>query len=494
MATTCPHCQTHFPKSDSVNSRHKAVCVGWQEAVGSQKPLDCLCGHESTSNTQMKRHRLTCEVWRARPKVEVQQARSIKTLQTKYGAEVTNAAQVPEVCAKAKATNLKRYGANSPFSKTSSIYDKVRAANNATPKNHKRGQESHLAKPEVKEKIRQTNLARYGVANPMQSAEVFARARATNLERYGAEEPLSLPHIREQIVATNQVRYGGAAPSNSPEVVEKARQTNLGRWGVEWTNQDPDVRRRQVESQFQNYGTWFFASDEGRTKVKNALIERYGVDHPAKIEGHWERAVATFHRKYGAAHPLLLVEFLEKRRVTCQARFGVDHPLQNPEVYARLIQTVRANYGGVDNVFQSKEVKEKIQQTYLNSTKKISGPNQLEAHFGAANPELLYTGNGAFWRFLPKLGHHKNPDFIVPGPDNSSPKTGVTKVLEVFGNYWHSKVFTGKCNADHEREIVEAYQELGFNCCVVWEEDFRKRPAEVRARVQTWLISNGTKE
>jgi hypothetical protein len=61
---------------------------------------------------------------------------------------------------------------------------------------------------------------------------------------------------------------------------------------------------------------------------------------------------------------------------------------------------------------------------------------------------------------LPKLQHHKNPDFILPGPHPDNPKKAVTHVVEAFGDYWHSKMFTGKAPFDHERELVEAFQRL----------------------------------
>src|SRR3989304_2876997 len=97
---TCPYCH-HFFKS--ITSRHKVICEGWPRAT---PPEPCLCGHESTSSTQMKRHRGTCDVWKARDAKAVTLERKMKTSLERYG--VKDAAHAPEVVAKRKATIQER--------------------------------------------------------------------------------------------------------------------------------------------------------------------------------------------------------------------------------------------------------------------------------------------------------------------------------------------------------------------------------------------------
>jgi hypothetical protein len=268
---------------------------------------------------------------------------------------------------------------------------------------------------------------------------IRAKTQATNLERYGAEESLASPVIREKIVATNQERYGGPAPSCSAEVVERARQTNLERWGVEWTAQHPEVRQKQLDSMIRKYGSHFFASEVGKQTLRDILLDKYGVPFAPQIEGHWKRCVATF-----------------------QARYGVDHPRQDPVYFQTILDSIR-----------------------------LPGPNRLETRFATLNPELLYVGNGGYWCWLPKLGQHKNVDFISPGPDPEHPKKGVTKVVEVFGNYWHSELFTGKAPFEHEQELVDGFLAIGIACLVVWESEVKRDPGTVRSRVLEFLSSKG---
>jgi len=100
-----------------------------------------------------------------------------------------------------------------------------------------------------------------------------------------------------------------------------------------------------------------------------------------------------------------------------------------------------------------------------------------------AEGSLVFTGDGAWWRLLPLLGRNKNPDFIVPGPDPENPKKGVTKVVEAFGDYWHSRMFTGKVPFAHESELIEAFAQIGIECLVLWESEVLADPEGIRKKL-----------
>ena len=433
----CPHCQANLP---SITSRHKAVCPGWPKAP---PPDPCLCGHVSTSLTQMKRHKQGCDVWKARDAKAVRAERKRATNVARYGVE--DATQTPEARARRAATNVARYGADNPFAKGASTFQKVQDAIDGKRPVLK-GADNPFAKPDVQEKVRAAMVEKYGAANPQQVREIRARTRDTMHARYGGEL-LGSPVLREQINTTNLARYGTTEPSRTPEVTERIRQTNLARYGVEWTNQDPDVRRRQLETMFAHYdGKHYFASEEGKREVRAALTERYGVEFPGAIDGHWDKAVAAFRERYGVDHPLQLEEFRAKQRATNIERYGQPFP------------------GATDK-----------------------GPNKLEALVASFAPTLIYTGNHTFWKWLPKLGRHKNPDFLVPGPDPENPQRDIVKVIEVFGDFWHSRMFTGKAPFDHEQDLIDAYADIGIACLVLWESEVKTRPDDVRARIAAHL-------
>ena len=439
MPATCPHCSREFP-GEKLNSRHLAKC---NPSAGPSAP-PCLCGHESTSLTQMKRHRQGCEAWQARDAQALAAERRVETNLTRHG--VADASQSPETRAQRAATNRERYGAANPFAKESSVFDKVQASLEGK-RPVLRGAENPFAQSEVKEKIRARLRERYGVENPQQAPEIRERTKATVLKRYGGEL-LASPVIRAKAEATNLARYGVPFAGGTPEVQARVIETNMARYGVPHTCMDPEVRRKQLETMESHYGGHFFASEEGKGAIRAALKEKFGVEFPGAIEGHWAKVVATFKERLGVEHPLRLIEFLEKQQATNIERYGTPFP-------------------GLRH----------------------HGPNGLEQRVADLAPpsSLLFTGDGMFWRWMPKLGHNKNPDFIVPGPDPAKPKKGVTRVVEAFGNFWHSKMFTGKAPFEHESELIDAYRDIGIECLIVWESEVKADPEGIRARLGEFL-------
>jgi hypothetical protein len=392
----------------------------------------------------MKRHRRTCPAWQGRDKNAVQQARTEAAFTEKYGEGVTNARHVAEAEERRKATVQERYGAENVFSKDSTLFNQVQASLEGKRPVLK-GEDNPFAQPDVQEKIRQHWQREYGVGNPQQVPEIRAQTKATNLERYGGEM-LGSPELAAKVRATNKARYGDEFPQRTDEVKTRIIETNEARYGVPWTSMDPEVRTKQLATMEAKYGSHFFASEEGKGIVRAAMLEKYGVEFWMQTEGAWDKLVETF-----------------------RERFGVDHPLQDPEILARARQTCIDRYGTPFPGLMNK------------------GPNKLEQRVWDKAPQLMFTGDGSFWRWLPALDAYKNPDFLLPGPDPEHPFRGVTKVIEVFGDYWHGRMRTGKAGFEHEQELVDAFADIGFECLVVWESHVKNDPDEVGGRLRAFL-------
>jgi len=452
MPVVCPHCHHTFG-GNKVSSRHIANCPNWPRTLTDP----CLCGFQATSDNKLKAHKRACPDWQARDKKAVRAQRLRETSLARYGVE--DCRRMESANQKREETNVARYGAANPFSRESNVFDKVQSSLDGK-RPVLRGAANPFAKPEVKAKIRLFFKVRYGVENPQQNSEVKAKTRRTNLVRYGGTL-LGSPVLRAKARLTNATRYGDAFPQRTQFVKDRQRETNLDRWGVEWTGQNPEVRRKQLETHHERYGSHWFASEEGKAEIKRVFQERYGVDHWMQKDGAWEQLVQTFQERYGVDHPLQLAEFLEKQRNTNMRNWGAPHPMQNREHARERLEKMRPGVG----------------------------PNGLERTVLELAPagSLLFTGDFTFWRWLPTLGKHKNPDFIVPGPDPENPKRGVTRVVEAFGDFWHSRMFTGKVPFDHEQDLIDAYAEVGISCLVLWESEIHADPEATRLRLNAHL-------
>ena len=105
---------------------------------------------------------------------------------------------------------------------------------------------------EFKKKRLETCLSKFGVESPLQNKEIMNKVRSTNLERYGCASPSQVPEFKEKAKFTILEHFGVNCASKSEKVKEKIRMTNLQRYGVPYTQQSPEVRAKANETLCKN--------------------------------------------------------------------------------------------------------------------------------------------------------------------------------------------------------------------------------------------------
>lgn len=73
--------------------------------------------------------------------------------------------------------------------------------------------------------------------------------------------------------------------------------------------------------------------------------------------------------------------------------------------------------------------------------------------------EYRYVGDGSV------LIGYKNPDFI--NINNQK------KIIEIYGNYWHSKERTGRTKRQEENQRTKHFAKYGFQTLIVWERELK---------------------
>jgi len=71
--------------------------------------------------------------------------------------------------------------------------------------------------------------------------------------------------------------------------------------------------------------------------------------------------------------------------------------------------------------------------------------------------EYKYVGDGSI------LIGFKNPDFVNIN--------GQKKVIELFGDYWHSEGVTGVSEEQHVQERKDTFRKYGYQTLVIWEHE-----------------------
>jgi len=113
-----------------------------------------------------------------------------------------------------------------------------------------------------------------------------------------------------------------------------------------------------------NFGCETCAKILKTERIKETMLNKYGVEHAAQSEFFKDKMRQTTFEKYGVEHASQTNEFKEKKKLTNLERYGCEYGLQNKDVKNKKIMTNLKRYG-VENVMQNKQIQENTKLTNL---------------------------------------------------------------------------------------------------------------------------------
>jgi hypothetical protein len=120
----------------------------------------------------------------------------------------------------------------------------------------------------VKEKKRQSYLAKYGVENPSQSGIIQKKIRQTSIEKYGSNHFLASKEVIEKREQNNKDKYGVANVFQLEEIKDKIKETNLKNLGVENPAQSDKIRKKIKRLSLDKFYLKLLESSRLRGKVE----------------------------------------------------------------------------------------------------------------------------------------------------------------------------------------------------------------------------------
>lgn len=162
-------------------------------------------------------------------------------------------------------------------------------------------------------------------------------------------------------------------------------------------------------------------SEKGRNNIKKACGRPEVIAKTHTSESNRKRSETL----RGRLKPKRFVEDLKKR-------------YKNPEYKEKWLKSI---FGGL-GLRPTKP--EKVVQKILNNL---------------FPEEWKYVGDGSI------LIGFKNPDFMNVN--------GQKKVIEMFGDYWHSKKVTGKTKKQEENQRIKHFAGYGYKTLIIWERELR---------------------
>lgn len=186
---------------------------------------------------------------------------------------------------------------------------------------------------EIKEKRRQTCLAKYGVDNPRKAESIKEKAKQTSLAKYGTSNPASSQIIKDKIKQSFLEKYGVDNISRLDSVKKKLSEINSVKFAPRAPIWD-QIRQTNIEK----YGFDNPAKNEDvKNKIKETNIERYGVENPSQNKKIIEKMRNTNLKKYGASCYLRSEEDINKTLESNLEKYGFLYPQQNPEIKKKIL-------------------------------------------------------------------------------------------------------------------------------------------------------------
>jgi|LakMenEpi03Aug12_release.lakeMendotaPanAssembly.Ray.scaffolds.fasta_scaffold156046_2 hypothetical protein len=310
-----------------------------------------------------------------------------KSNKQKYGVEFVS--QVPEIRQKVEETMVEKYGVKYT-TQSKELYEKMKNNNM-----DKYGVEFVSQVPEIRQKAQNTMLEKYGDIHALKIDEFKKKSQNTMLEKYGYIYASQVPEIRQKAINTTIERYGVEYATQSNIIQEKTIQTNLKKYGVERASQSKEVQNKIKETCIEKYGVeHYFQSNDKNIKSINTCLEKYGVEFVSQVPKIRQKVEETCLEKYGVKCTLQSEDIREKSKQSCMDKYGVEFVSQVPEIRQKSKQTCLKKYG-VEHPAQNKEIMDKCSKNAY-KLKEYTMPSgniiKIQGYENYAMDEILQNG------------------------------------------------------------------------------------------------------
>ena len=157
--------------------------------------------------------------------------------------------------------------------------------------------ETSVAKLESsKEKSKKTNLEKYGVDNINKLPEFIKKRKENNLKKWGVENPMQFNIIKEKQKNTIVEKYGVDNVSKLEEVKNKKKETTLSNFGVDVPLKSELIKEKVKKTNLKKHGKEFFTKSEGYRK------ENYNIANDTFYLNYIDNGISLFKCDYELNH------------------------------------------------------------------------------------------------------------------------------------------------------------------------------------------------
>lgn len=279
----------------------------------------------------------------------------------------------------------------------------------------------------------------------------------------------------EKIKKTNLDRYGHESHNKNSEVQVKRKRTMVQKYGALVS----DKTRKKASER----------SSELNIKGRQTLIERYGVSNPSQLSDHQEKVTSTFQEKYGVDHYSKSEQYITERknkriqywREIIKDSVVTDVELGNTSNPNERI-SVTCNECGRDSVVPHETAKWRLRnysrvcRDCIGITDSVSGLETEVFDFVTEvySGDVIRNDRGTIFPY--------ELDMLLP-------ELGIA--IEFNGLYWHS-VASGK-DKNYHRMKHDMCKRSGISLIQIFEDEWLYKKDIVKSIIKAKLGLNATR-
>jgi len=322
----------------------------------------------------------------------------------------------------------------------------------------------------VREKIKKTNIEKYGMENPLAHADVRDKIRNTNMQKYGVESIGSADAIKTKIKKTNKKKYGYDYPLQSQDIRDKANETIKSKYGVDNPMKDQKISKKSHDVLTSKYGGCGMASEEIKSKIAETNTQKYGVPNVWGNAQVRDKMHETNITKYGTKYPIQnksvknkMQQSLLKKTMDIISEYGLVF-VSSGEDGLILSDTCGHQFSTNMNLLYHRKKLSVTQCTECNRIGGMSGKEDLICDF-------LDSIGIEYVRHDRNMLGGKEIDILIPGKNIG---------IEINGIYWHSSKFK---QPDYHQRKKKLAHEKGINLINIWEDDIENKIDIIKSRL-----------
>lgn len=291
--------------------------------------------------------------------------------------------------------------------------------------------------------------------------KILEKARASNLAKYGVDNAAKVDFVKDKIKKTNIKRYGSESYLATEKCKSERKQKAIDLYGVDHFSKADATKEKAKKTSIDKYGDLFQRTDDWKEKVKKTCLERYGVHSVGMVDEFKLKKEETMLEKYGGKGPLSDPEIRKRAHISLKKKYGVDSALQSPLIIAKMKKTCVERYG-FEHAMTDKNIRMKSMQS------RIEKHGAMFSNFGKTQKHMTEWLNSKGFNF-------RSDVCILEGKELDLYDADQKLALEYCGLYWHNENSPEPRTRSYHHDKWRRCREKGIQLITIFDDEWNTK-------------------